>query len=181
MRSTSLGAALALLVLGCGLENDATGPLEPGVHQPDFAGLPAPHLAAAPISGWSSRAPMPTGRYFHAAAAVNGIIYVVGGRLSNGSGTTSVQAYNPTTNTWTTRAPLPAVRVYGAGAGVINGVLYLPGGADGKDITKTLYAYNPATNTWTTKAPMPNAAGCGASGVIAGKLYVYSGCPNGSE
>src|SRR4029079_13495646 len=101
MRSTSLGAALALLVLGCGLENDATGPLEPGVHQPDFAGLPAPGLAAAPISGWSSRAPMPTGRYFHAAAAVNGIIYVVGGRLSNSSRAQTGDAASPDAHTAT--------------------------------------------------------------------------------
>ena len=175
MRTSSLAAALALLVLGCGLENDGTGPQEPGPALPDPVGLPAPEFATA-SSGWSSRTPMPTGRYFHAAAAVNGVIYVVGGRLSNGTGTTSVQAYNPTNNTWATKAPLPAVRVYGNGAGVINGVLYLPGGADGKDVTKTLYAYNPTTNTWTTRAPMLAPGGCGASGVIAGKLYVYSGC-----
>ena len=179
MRTSSLAAALALLVLGCGLENDGTGPQEPGPALPDPVGLPAPEFATA-SSGWSSRTPMPTGRYFHAAAAVNGVIYAVGGRLSNGTGTTSVQAYNPTNNTWATKAPLPAVRVYGNGAGVINGVLYLPGGADGKDVTKTLYAYNPTTNTWTTKAPMLAPGGCGASGVIAGKLYVYSGCPSGS-
>src|SRR6476661_6003158 len=141
MRSTSLGAAIALLVLGCGLENDATGPQGPGPDLPDFAGLPAPEFAAAPASGWSSRAPMPTGRYFHAAAAVNGIIYVVGGRLSNGSGTTSVQAYNSATNTWTTKAPMPAAAGCGA-SGVIAGKLYVYSGCNGSVFQR----YDPATN-----------------------------------
>ena len=53
----------------------------------------------------------------------------------------------------------------------------MPGGIKGFGIaSKTLYVYNPSTNTWATKAAMPAAGGCGASGVIAGKLYAFSGC-----
>src|SRR5882724_8399786 len=182
MRSTSLGAVLALLTLGCGLDNDATAPEDPGLTLPNPVRFAEPEFASATAttSGWTTGAPMPTGRYFHATAVVNGVVYAVGGRLTNGLGTTSVQAYNPSTNTWTTKAPLPSVRAYGNGAGVINGVLYLAGGAEAKDVTKTLYAYTPSTNTWTTRAPMLSPAGCGASGVIGGKLYVYTACPNGS-
>jgi N-acetylneuraminic acid mutarotase len=37
-----------------------------------------------------------------------------------------------------------------------------------------LFAYTASSNTWTTKASMPGPGGCGAGGVLGGKLYVYS-------
>jgi N-acetylneuraminic acid mutarotase len=55
--------------------------------------------------------------------------------------------------------------------------MYLAGGQNAAgELTRTLYAYNSSTNIWTTKANMPAAGGCGGSAVIAGKLYVFSGC-----
>src|SRR5215204_835412 len=35
----------------------------------------------------------------------------------------------------------------------------------------------PRPTFWTTRAPMLKEGACGASGVIGGKLYVYSACP----
>ena len=89
----------------------------------------------------------------------------------------TVQAYNPSTNSWTTKASLPAARPSGNGATHITGTIYVPGGQDAAGvITRTLYAYKISTNLWSTKATMPVFSGCGGSGVISGKLYVYSGC-----
>src|SRR5262249_56441645 len=63
------------------------------------------------------------------------------------------------------------------GTGTINGVLYVAGGRDTGEVkTRTLFAYNPATNSWASKALMPKPSGCGATGVIGGKLYVYGRC-----
>src|SRR4051812_47279282 len=107
MRSTSLGAALALLILGCGIDRDATGPDDPGLTLLDPAGLAEPQFASATTNIWTTQAPIPTGRYLLASGVVNGVIYAVGGRLTSGLGTTAVQAYNPGTNSWATRAPLP--------------------------------------------------------------------------
>ena len=62
MRRTSRGAGLALLVVGCGFDQDPTGLAEPGiafqepavtVSEPDFA------AAAAATNFWTSKAPMP--------------------------------------------------------------------------------------------------------------------------
>jgi len=47
-------------------------------------------------------ASMPHERQRHGAAAVGGILYVVGGRDSNDELVTAVDAYNPNTNVWTT-------------------------------------------------------------------------------
>jgi N-acetylneuraminic acid mutarotase len=59
----------------------------------------------------------------------------------------------------------------------INGTIYVAGGKDAAGgITNTLFAYRTTTNTWSNKARMPVPGGCGGSGVIGGRLYVFSGC-----
>jgi N-acetylneuraminic acid mutarotase len=88
-----------------------------------------------------------------------------------------VELYNPATNTWTPKASLPGARPSGNGAIHITGSIYVAGGQDAAGvITRTLYAYKISTNLWSTKANLPVFSGCGGSGVLAGKLYVYSGC-----
>jgi N-acetylneuraminic acid mutarotase len=110
------------------------------------------------------------------AGQINGIIYVAGGYNSLGSSPSStLQAYNPVTNTWSTLASMPAATQAGV-AGVINGQLYVAGGQiSGYTPVANLYAYNPATNSWTQLASMPQACADGAAGVIDSKLYVT--CP----
>ena len=120
---------------------------------------------------WSTKAPMRAGRAFMGAAAGGGFLYVVGGISSETGGavpTTTLQAYNLSTNTWSTRKSLPFHAAYGAAA-FINGKLYAAGGVEPR-----LYVYNPATNSWTRKADMPHIQS-GSAAVINGQLYVYSG------
>ncbi len=118
---------------------------------------------------------MATGRQSPGAGVVNGVIYVVGG-YNGGVTLSSMEAYTPGTNSWAPKAALPSPRGSPAGVGVINGKLYVAGGTTGTSgVTNTLYAYTPSTNTWATRAPMNTPRGCGASAVIAGQLYVYSG------
>src|SRR5215207_11430102 len=129
MRATSLALSLALLLAGCGLDSDPTGP---GADVP----LPEPALdpvdpeitAAAVTNSWATKAPIPTARWLPAAGMVKGLLYVAGGYGQ--TALRSVQAYNPGTNSWTTRAPLPAARTDGNGGVVINGLLYIAGGSD---------------------------------------------------
>jgi N-acetylneuraminic acid mutarotase len=134
------------------------------------------------VSGsWTSRAPLPTARRGMAVWAANGLLYSMGGSNSAGTVLTTVQAYNPSTNSWTNKASLPAARQTGNGAVMINGIIYLPGGNDASGLpTKTLYAYNTSTNTWSSKAQMPAFSSCGGSAVIGGKIFVFSGCTRSS-
>jgi N-acetylneuraminic acid mutarotase len=136
----------------------------------------------APASNtWIKRPDMPTGRYGLVAAAVNGVVYAIGG--ATGEPTRKVEAYFPNLNSfvqWGTKSPLPAPRTFPHGAAVLGGKIYVPGGLDaGQSHTKTLYRYNPATNTWTRKADLPRAGFGGVSAAIDGKLYVY--VPYGPE
>ncbi|MBI2836667.1 MAG: PD40 domain-containing protein [Chloroflexi bacterium] len=136
-------------------------------------------VEAFPVGGaWTTKTSMPAARSYAAAAVINGILYVAGG--NGGSGPTStLQAYNPATDTWSALASMPGSRDTGVGAGVIDGKLYVAGGWSGSLPTNTLFVYDPVANSWSTRASIPQGgmyygSGHGASGVINGKLYVYT-------
>ncbi len=66
-------------------------------------------LAAADT--WTAKSPMPTSRSLLSASAVDGKIYAIGGRRTNGgSASSAVEEYDPATDTWTTKAPMPTAR-----------------------------------------------------------------------
>lgn len=176
MRRTSLGITLALLIVGCGFDSGPTAP-EAGPTPGEPGVLPVePVIAAAVTNSWAKKAPMPTARSVFAAGVVNGVLYAVAGETKTGTKLATVEAYTPGSNSWATKAPLPSARGRPNGTGTINGVLYVAGGRNSSGLeTTTLFAYTASTNTWTTKAPVLKPGGCGASGVIGGKLYVYSG------
>ena len=159
---------LAFTGLGLAACADDTGPALPsGVET-------APAEAIAAADTWISRAPLPRPRYNNRAALLNGTIYSIGGHDREAD---TVFAYDIATNRWSTRKPLPSPREAVNGVSVIAGLLYVTGGSSpGGPMSKSLFVYTPGSDTWTRKADMPEAGGCGAQGVIAGLLYVYSAC-----
>jgi hypothetical protein len=120
---------------------------------------------------------MPTARYALVAGAINDVIYAAGGADRSDTPLSTLEAYDPTTNTWSTRAPMPTPRWLAAG-GVVDGLLYVVGGylADGST-TSAVEAYDPATNTWSTKAPLPAPLAGATAAVSDGVLYVICGRP----
>ena len=70
--------------------------------------------------------PMPTARESLAAAAVNGKIYAIGGGNSFGVLST-VEVYDPASNTWSTAASMRTARTELAAADA-NGLIYAIGG-----------------------------------------------------
>ena len=129
---------------------------------------------------WTNKAPMPTPRNGLGAASINGIVYAVGG--SDGGGCnpySTVEAYDPATDTWTTKHPMPTAR-YSLVVVAVNQILYAIGGGAycGISYARTVEAYDPATDSWTTKASMPAAANRTMSGsVINGIIYIIDGYP----
>src|ERR1700674_2609200 len=136
-----------------------------------FGILAALLLSLPANAAWKSMAtpPVPTG--YAAAESINGIIYLAGG--ANGSAKNStLQAFNPTTNTWTTLASMPLTLYQGDGAGVINSQLYVAGGWNGPLPTSVLLRYDPTSNTWTSLAGMPHLSACEPHRVIDRQPYV---------
>jgi N-acetylneuraminic acid mutarotase len=131
---------------------------------------------------WTKKADMPTPRWFHSSAVVNGKIYIIGGEPSepipNSTVFSIVEEYNPVTNTWTRKADMPTARGRLApSCPVVDGKIYVVGGSGyGADwYSPTVEEYDPSTDTWTRKADMPTGRFSLATCAVGGKIYAFGG------
>ena len=85
---------------------------------------------------------MPSARQGAQAAAIDGIVYVIGG-YRDGTYLATVDAYDPASDTWVADASMPGPR-YMAGGAVVDGVAYVIGGiASPTDFVATNEAFTP--------------------------------------
>src|SRR6266536_2213760 len=134
---------------------------------------------------WRARTPIPTPRNHATAGAINGKIYVIGGRtgaafISSGSSNVDVvEEYDPATAAWgSARARMPSARSAMA-SGVYEGRIYVTGG-EGQDAQRmytfrALEAYDPTSNRWTLLPSMPVSRHGLAGAVIGNRLHMVSG------
>ena len=125
---------------------------------------------------WQDLAPMPTARQELASAVLNGKIYVIAGFDSGGASTSTVEVYNPATNSWASAQSIPIANNHG-NAAVAAGKLYTFGG-----VSNAAFVYDPALNTWSPVASMNfQHGGTAAVGVINNKIYVAGGTGGGMQ
>jgi N-acetylneuraminic acid mutarotase len=135
---------------------------------------------------WTERSPMPTPRNHAFAGAVDGKIYVIGGRLTSpfitvASNLDVVEEYNPATNLWGesgARTQMPTARS-GGGWTTYNGKIYVGGGEiQTRQLLgafRALEAYDPAANAWTILPSMPLPRHGVAVAVLGNKIHFVSG------
>jgi N-acetylneuraminic acid mutarotase len=139
---------------------------------------------------WEQKADMPAPSCAFAVGGVDGIIYAAGGQPHDDrraeAPLSSVNAYDPASDTWTTKQPLARTRTEGT-ASMVDGMMYVIGGWNWDDIAtqgdgspapykrKPMEAYDPATDTWVDKEGMPFARRSLASAALDGKVYVVGG------
>ncbi len=133
---------------------------------------------------WESRAPMSVARNHAFGAAVNGKVYVIGGRTGHGfiltaTNTDVVEEYDPLSDTWN----VPKERMPTARSGGVTGTdgrrIYVAGG----EVTtqqlvgafRAIEAYDPLTNSWSALPPMPMPRHGVAGAVIGNRLHLVSG------
>jgi N-acetylneuraminic acid mutarotase len=133
---------------------------------------------------WDTRNPMSVPRNHAFAAAVNGKIYVIGGRTGHAfiltaTNTDVVEEYDPRSDTWNVpRERMPTARSGGV-AGTDGRRIYVAGG----EVTtqelvgafRAIEAYDPLTNSWSTLPPMPMPRHGVAGAVMGNRLYLVSG------
>lgn len=133
------------------------------------------------VGEWTAKASMPTARSGGGAAAVNGRIYVAGGRPPRGG---DFAVYDPAADGWTVLPDLPTGRNHLAVA-AIDGLVYVAGGRFGggfnSERTDVLEVFDPRTGTWSTRAPLPAPQGGVASVEANGCLFVIGGEGNYSD
>jgi N-acetylneuraminic acid mutarotase len=117
----------------------------------------------------------PLTRAYHAAAVVNGKIYVMGGAGADNKPVLNVQVYDPATGMWAARADMPTPRgLFGASA--VGTTIYAVGGTTiGRDKLAVVEAYDTVTDTWTRKADMPTPRNALSTAVVDGKVYAIGG------
>lgn len=133
---------------------------------------------------WRERTAMPTPRNHMGVGAVNGKIYVIGGRVGAAfigiaSDISLVEVYDPAADQWgPPGARMPTARSAVASA-VHNGKIYIAGGEWQDPVVQTAFrvfeAYDPATNTWSTLPPMAIPRHGVAGAVIGNRFYAVSG------
>jgi hypothetical protein len=104
---------------------------------------------------WSQGTVLPAARSGVAAAAFNGLVYVIAGYNPVGTGHNDVYIYDPVANSYSNGAPMPGTAGNVAGV-LLNGEIYVVGGGTAPGAQ---YAYNPSTNTWRTIAVLPTSGG----------------------
>ena len=133
---------------------------------------------------WETRQPMPTARNHAYGGAVNGKIYVIGGRLGSGfitvaSNTDMVEEYNPATDSWgAVKAKMPTPRSGGA-TGIYGGKIYVAGGEVSTPqlvgAFKAVEVYDPAANHWMPFPPMPIPRHGVAGAMVGNRFHLVSG------
>lgn len=123
---------------------------------------------------WEGLAPMPTPCQLPSAAVVDSKVYLIGGYKPGAGTVSSVQMYDPATNTWTLRASMISAR-YGTGAAALNNKIYVFGGTGGGGVLNTTEVYDPATDTWALKAPMPTARAVPGCTTVGDRIYCLGG------
>ena len=192
MTRRTLSVAICLIVaastIACGGAPATPGsPSVPSSSRGASAVLPSPdgpRGSDLPIAGgsWSSSTPMPSRRAEHAAAVIDGVIYLPGGLDGDGKTLDTFESYDPATDTWATLPPLPEPRDH-FGLAALDGKLYLTGGSiffEGA-VRASTWAYDPAAATWTALAPMPAPRNQHGSLAIDGKIYVAGGVVRGPD
>ena len=138
-------------------------------------GAPAP-IGDSVHGQWSQRAAMSSARTASGAAALNGLLYVVGGMDAFGRTLDAMETYDPKTDRWA-RAPSLPERIMSPSVVALDGYLYVIGGFTGlfEAPTHDGWVFDPVTGTWQTMAPMPEARGAMGALAIDGKIAVLGG------
>src|SRR3989339_813494 len=129
---------------------------------------------------WTTKAPMPTGRWQLGSANYDNKIFVIGGQNTSDQSIATNEMYDPSTNTWTTKTPMPS-GVGFCNAITCNGKIYVIGGWDGGYQTQQNYEYDPIADTWAIKANMPTIRSNPGLAVVDGKIYAMGGWQWGSS
>lgn len=132
-------------------------------------------------SSASGTAPaLPTARSNLAAVrAADGRIYAIGGDSACCSPSSTVEAYNASTNTWDSVDQLATGSADLAAAVGVDGRIYTLGGEDKSGFLNTVEAYTPGSNAWDSRSPLSTprydlAAASGADG----RIYAIGGVDN---
>ena len=111
------------------------------------------------------------------SSVVNGKIYLIAGTHDEVNQVSTVEVYDPVTDTWAQKADMPTPRSL-FGISRVGENIYIMGG-NVFGLHTTVEAYNPVTDTWTQKADIPTPRWNTTASMVGGKIYVIGGTSGG--
>ena len=126
---------------------------------------------------WTELPPMGIPRAAHAAAAVDGKLYIVGGYTVALLGhTPPVSIYDPATNMWTVGAPMPISRDH-LGAAAVGNIVYAFGGdlATHSNSADDVEGYDTVTGIWSLEGTLPTVRGSMSAVSLGDRIWVMGG------
>lgn len=130
---------------------------------------------------WTRLADGPATLCWHAAAAVEGKLYVYGGSAdgTNAGIIPQLSVYDPAEDSWRVLGEGP--RELGRHAAVeLNGKLHVIGGRFTSSTSSPHYQYDPQTDEWTTLRNIPAGRLDHSAVVMDGFIYAYAGVDHGN-
>jgi N-acetylneuraminic acid mutarotase len=133
-----------------------------------------------PNATWQAEASMPDPRSHFAYVNYNGQAYAIGGQHGNDAAlvtVTTVNAYNPGSDSWSTLTSLPVAVSHIASAGfVLNGRIIVAGGETSNgNPTSRVTAYDPSKDSWTSLSNLPSARFSGVGAAIGDDIFFTTG------
>jgi N-acetylneuraminic acid mutarotase len=128
-------------------------------------------------NSWSRLAPHLQPREHTAAVALDGKIYLLGGRWRPPGELNTIEIYDPETDSWELGPPMNEARS-GFGAAVFEGQIVALGGEiiiSGLETLNSVEVFDPAAQIWLPAGPMPFALHGVPAAVYNDALYVLGG------
>lgn len=153
-------------------------PLEKDVHGNIYVGQFNGNVITVlvPLGLWITKQAVPSTILDAGGAAVDGKLYMVGGKTAT-SHVSTLYIYDPVTDLWTSGPNLPGPAVENPAVVGFNGKLYVFGGStqpfSGAVTNATVF--DPTTSTWTSLAPMSTGRGGATAAVLNDNIYVVGG------
>jgi N-acetylneuraminic acid mutarotase len=170
----------------CGDDDDAAGDSSPTaaatIATTESPTALTPDAQDAATGEWQPLAPVAEGpRQENAVVELDGEIYVLGG-LDGFRILSSVEVYDPESDSWRDVADLPE-EMHHVNAAAVDGKIYVVGflrgqfRGDGR-----VFVYDPGADSWSPGTPMPEGTERGASAVAVwdGLIYVAGGLGGGA-
>ena len=125
---------------------------------------------------WKERAAMPTPRSGASAVVLDDRVYVLGGKNEAGNAISTVEIYDPETNTWTT-GPAMSIPRFNAAAVVNGNQIVVAGGRGGENNTvlNSSEVFDPATGSWTALANLQSRREGLSAVILGGNIFLLGG------
>ncbi len=127
---------------------------------------------------WTQLPPMKVARDHAVGGALNGKLYVIGGRDRPVYDLTAIEEFDPASGAWRERAPMPNGRSGGAGT-AMDGKFFVFGGEGNNAVASGIFpqaeSFDPATNSWIKYADMPLPRHSQVAIAAGNRIYIPGG------